>query len=157
MVFLLFNADHTEYLSRSVKGKRQTPLIVFAIMAAALYFLDRPILAISAVVIGIGIYLYYPIALRRNRVAFLKDHIRVCCQHILEGPTTITLESDGIHEQNQFHSALHSYSSFTEVTHHEGNTYAYLNNGTAMVLPHDRILPEHLQALECAIAERKRS
>jgi len=157
LTFLLFNAERSEFVSREVQKKRRAPTMVVFIFAALLLLLQNYPAAIAFAMVGITLYLAFPRALKRSRTRYFTNHIRTCCKDVTSGPTTIGIEADGIHDHSATSFTLYPFTAFHDIQQHQNYTYAYLGNGTALVLPHDRVTSEQISALLTAIEDGKRS
>ena len=73
----------------------------------------------------------------------------------LKEPIILELLEDGIHSSSYLGTFTYIYYAVDKIVENQGYTYIYIGKDKALILPHDRIAPDELNAFVTEVQKRK--
>lgn len=153
--FHLYYASISDYHKKQrMKQRVRVPVIYLAI--ALLFLVSKWYVgAVLFAICAVGWSLLFPIWARRSYRKNCQKLIKESIGDSLSKPGVLELQEDGIFSLSYLGESKYNYSVIDRVVEHDGYTYIFIDKGTALILPYDRISQEDRRSFVDEVNRRR--
>jgi hypothetical protein len=151
----MFYSDWSGELSAIQKSIRGLQVLLVALFASLLYIEEVRIPIVVLLTAGVVLHILYPWILKRTFRKRFQQQARGQGGYLLDGPITVAVEDDGLSVASSLGGSLYYYPAVTDVLKDSNATYLIIGKARTLILPHDRIGKETVDAFVSEVERRR--
>ena len=156
--FVAFHEYHVTHSEDHKKFFRQlcffSPTLLFALTSTLLLYKNYFTAGLFAIVAVISFFLTPPLLKKLYKKIF-EMHVAKTTDDTHKEPITVELLEDGLHTSSCLEISTLKYTAIDQIIEDNGYTYIKVLKNKALILPHDKISPDELNAFVTEVQKRK--
>lgn len=128
---------------------------ILLFLAVPMYLIGESPMAVVFVFWAVVWFLFYPPYIRWLYRNSIQRSVHETRQSLLAEPITLAVEDDGIYLSSAIADSRYRYSAIECVVEHAGYNYIFLGKAQALILPHDRLGKEAVDAFVAEVEQRR--